>query len=126
MTDDQEESIRQLEDAMTTKIETVDHQHGGAEDRLKRLEALVMAMGQDKSKELRMKDLEEQIKQLGGCNSKMKWTEEKIGVLQDQVRQLAETTEVDLIEKLKPIQKQIKNILTLQNQNLANGGKYAP
>ena len=25
MTDDQEESIRQLEDAMTTKIETVDH-----------------------------------------------------------------------------------------------------
>ena len=63
----------------------------------------MIAMGQDKSKELRMKELEEQVNKLEGCNSKMKWTEERIGVIQDQVRQLAESTEVDLIEKLKPI-----------------------
>ena len=29
MTDDQEEAINKLEDAMNVKIETVDHQHGG-------------------------------------------------------------------------------------------------
>ena len=46
---------------MTTKIETVDFNHGGQDDRLKRVEALVIAMGQDKSKELRMKEMEEKV-----------------------------------------------------------------
>ena len=125
MTEDQEISINQLEGALNTKIDTNEAQHLTADDRLKRVEALVIAMGQDKSKELRMKEMEEQVNKLEGVTHKQKWTEDKINVLQDQVRQLAESTEVDLIEKLKPLQKQIKNILALQNANMASGGKYA-
>ena len=44
---------------MNTKIDTNEAQHLTADDRLKRVEALVIAMGQDKSKELRMKEMEE-------------------------------------------------------------------
>ena len=117
-------SIQKLEQELHIKIDTNEQQHLAADERLKRVEALVIAMGQDKSKELRLKDMEEQVNKLEGVTHKQKWTEDKINVLQDQVRQLAESTEVDLLEKLRPIQKQIKNILALQNANAASGGKY--
>ena len=55
-------------------------------------------------------------------NPKMKWTEDRINIIEDQVRQLAENTEVDLIERLKPIHRQIKSILNLTTANAASGG----
>ena len=43
----------------------------------------MIAMGQDKSKELRLKEVEDKAGLVDACTSKMKWTEERINVLQD-------------------------------------------
>lgn len=82
-------------------------------------------MGQDKSKESRIKELEDKLSLVDSFNPKMKWTEDRINIIEDQVRQLAENTEVDLIERLKPIQRQIKSILNMQTATAASGGIFA-
>ena len=85
----------------------------------------MIAMGQDKSKESRIKELEDKLSLVDSFNPKMKWTEDRINIIEDQVRQLAENTEVDLIERLKPIQRQIKSILNMQTATAASGGIFA-
>ena len=82
-------------------------------------------MGQDKSKESRIKELEDKLSLVDSFNPKMKWTEDRINIIEDQVRQLAENTEVDLIERLKPIQRKIKSILNMQTATAASGGIFA-
>ena len=82
-------------------------------------------MGQDKSKESRIKELEDKLSLVDSFNPEMKWTEDRINIIEDQVRQLAENTEVDLIERLKPIQRQIKSILNMQTATAASGGIFA-
>ena len=113
---DQENSIKQikqLEEAMTNKIQTIDKQIGTHEDKVKRLESSMTSTAKEKPKDQKYKEIESKASLVDGFAAKLKQNEQRITMLQDQLKQFQENAEDDLIEKLKPIHKQMKKILSL-------------